>query len=278
MRHADHDLAQAAESRVVQDAVEERDERLPALEREALVADVLGVEEALEALRLHDLLEDALLARRVEGRVVARRLHPVLEPVLPLGVGDVHVLDADRPAVGLAQGVEDLAQRRLVLAGEPAGHELAVEVPQGEAVGRGVEVAVRRPGAVEGVEVGHQVAAHPVVVDELQHLRLLLDLLAPARRPEERGVRVHLPLHRPVRDAEVREDAVVEAVLALEEAFHAGEEEAGLRALDDAVVVGRRHAHHLADAEEAQGARGHRLVLGRVVEGPGRDDRHPGRA
>jgi hypothetical protein len=156
----------------------------------------------------------------------------------------------------------------LVLAGEPAGQELAVEVPQGEAVGGGVEVAVRRPGAVERVEVGHQVAAHPVVVDELQDLRLLLDLLARPGRAEQGGVRVHLPLHRPVREAEVGEDAVVEAVLALEQVLHAGEEEARLRALDDAVVVGRRHRHHLADAEEAQGARGHRLVLGRVVEAP----------
>ena len=80
---------------------------------------------------------------------------------------------------------------------------------------------MRRAGAVERVEVGHEVAAHAVVVDELQDLRLLLDLLAPARRAEEAGVRVHLPLHRPVRQAEVREDAVVEAVLALEEVLHA---------------------------------------------------------
>ena len=89
---------------------------------------------------------------------------------------------------------------------------------------------------------------------------------------EERRVRVHLPLHRPERHAEVREDAVVEAVLALEQLLHPREEEARLRALHDAVVVGRRHRHHLADAEQAQRARGHRAVLGRVVEGARRDD------
>ena len=177
--------------------------RLAALEREALVADVLGVQEALEGLGLDHLLEHPLLARRVERRVVARRLHAMLQPLLALGVGDVHVLDADRAAVGLAQDVEDLAQGGAVLAGEPAGHELAVEVPEREPVGRRVEVAVRRPMAVERVEVGHQVPAHAVVVDQLQHLRLLLDLLATARRAEEARVRVHLPAHRPVRHAEV---------------------------------------------------------------------------
>ena len=50
-----------AQRRVVQDPVEQRDQRLAALEREALVADVLRVQEALEALGLDHLLEHALL-------------------------------------------------------------------------------------------------------------------------------------------------------------------------------------------------------------------------
>ena len=45
----------------------------------------------------------------------------------------------------------------------------------------GVEVPVRRARGVERVEVGDEVAAHPVVVDELEDLRLLVDLLAAAR-------------------------------------------------------------------------------------------------
>ncbi len=250
VRHPDHDLAQPEQRRVVQDPVEQRDQRLAALEREALVADVLRVQEALEALGLDHLLEHALLARGIERRVVARRLHPVLQPLLALGVGDVHVLDADRAAVRLAQHVEDLAQRRAVpLALETAGHELAVEVPEREAVGGGVEVAVRGAVAVERVEVRDQVAAHAVVVDQLQDLGLLLDLLAAAGRAEEAGVRVHLPAHRAVRHAEVGEDALVERVVALQQLLDARQEQARLRALDDAVVVGRRHRHHLADAQ-----------------------------
>jgi hypothetical protein len=138
--------------------------------------------------------------------------------------------------------------------------------------GRGVEVAVRRALGVERIQVGHEVPAHAVGVDELEDAGLLLHLLAAPGRPEEAGVDVGLRAHGAVREAEVLEDPLVEPVLALEQPFHAREEEARLRALDDAVVVGRRHRHHLADAEEAQGARGHRAVLGRIVEGARGDD------
>jgi hypothetical protein len=141
----------------------------------------------------------------------------VPQPLLALGIGDVHVLDADRAAIGLAQDVEDRAASRGPLALETAGHELAVEVPEREAVGGRVEVAVRRAHAVERVEVRDQVAAHAVVVDQLQDLGLLLDLLAAAGSAEEAGVRVHLPAHGAVRHAEVGEDALVEGVLALQQ-------------------------------------------------------------
>ena len=236
-------------------------------QREALVADVLGVEEALEALRLHQLLQDAPAGRGVEGHAVAAGLHAHLQPGLALAVGDEHVLDADGRAVGVAQDLQDLAQRQAVGAGEAVGDELAVEVPDGEAVGGGIEVLVRRARRVQGVEVGHEVAAHAIGVDELEDARLLLDLLLAARGAEEAGVLVDLPLDRAMRDLEVLEDPLVERVLAAEQLLHAREEEARLRALDDAVVVGRRHRHDLADAEEGEGARGHRAVFRRIVEG-----------
>ena len=53
------------------------------------------------------------------------------------------------------------------LAGEAADGELAVEVPEGQAVLDDVEVGVAANAEVERVGVGHQVAAHAVGVDEL---------------------------------------------------------------------------------------------------------------
>ena len=79
-----------------------------------------------------------------------RLLDLLLDPPLLGRVGDVHVLDADRPAVGIAQDTEDVAQLHLldrpadrgVDAVAVAGQELPVEVPDGEAVGGRVELGV----------------------------------------------------------------------------------------------------------------------------------------
>ena len=98
---------------VVEHAVEERDERLAALEREALVADVLRVQEALEALGLDQLLQDAppRRRRRAAGGCGVDSMRSCSQS-LRSRIGDVHVLDADRAAVGVAQDLQDLAQGR----------------------------------------------------------------------------------------------------------------------------------------------------------------------
>ena len=81
-----------------------------------------------------------------------------LDPPALLGVGDVHVLDADPAAVRVAQHAEDVAQLHQLLAGEAADRELAVEVPQRQAVAGDVQVGVAADGELERVGVGHQVA------------------------------------------------------------------------------------------------------------------------
>ena len=106
----------------------------------------------------------------------------VLDPPALLRVLDVHVLDADRAAVRVAQHAEDVAQQRRALAAEAARDELAVEVPEGEAVARDVEVGVRALHVLERVDVGHQVAAHAERVDELLHAGGLVDRARRGRR------------------------------------------------------------------------------------------------
>ena len=53
-------------------------------------------------------------------------------------------------------------------AAEPAGGELAVEVPQRQAVARPSRSGWRA-AVLQRVDVGHQVPAHPVGVDQLPH-------------------------------------------------------------------------------------------------------------
>jgi hypothetical protein len=87
-----------------------------------------------------------------------------------------------------------------------AGRELPVEVPQRQAVGGHVEVGVAALAVLQRVGVGHEVAAHPVGVDELEHPGLV-DLVVVADGD------VRYPAHRLVGDAQRGEDVVVEAVL-----------------------------------------------------------------
>ena len=90
--HADRDLVEAGLGRALQDLVEQRDGRLAALEAEALLADVLRLQEGLEGLGLVQLAQDAQLL--VVRRLLVLLLEPLLEPEPLLGILDVHVLDA----------------------------------------------------------------------------------------------------------------------------------------------------------------------------------------
>src|SRR5690606_9616342 len=116
VRHADGDLVEARLRGALEDLVEEGDRRLAALEAEALLPDVLRLQEGLERLGLVELAQDAelLLLRRL----LVRPLDALLEPGALLRVLDVHILDAHRAAVGVAQHPQDVAQEGRALAGE----------------------------------------------------------------------------------------------------------------------------------------------------------------
>ena len=267
MRHADRDLVEAGLGRRLADLVDQRDGRLAALEAEALLADELGLQEGLERLGLVELEQDPQLL--LAGRLHVRLLDALLDPAALLGVLDVHVLDADGAAVGVAQDAEDVAQlhEAAALAAERAGGELAVEVPQRQAVRLDLEVGVAALLVLQRVGVGHDVAAHAVGVDQLEDPGLLADLVVVAGRDVAR------PADRLVGDPQRAEDLVVEVVLAEQQGVHALEELAGLRALDDPVVVGRGQRHDLADRVAGQRLLGGALVLRRVVHRADADDR-----
>ena len=169
VRHADDDLGQLVLGALVDDGVHHRDHRLRALQREALLSDVLGREEGLERLGGVQLAQDVLLLR--DGGLVVLDLDALLQPLLLLGFEDVGVLHADVPAVGVAQQPEHVAQLLVLLAGESVDLELAVQVPQRQAVGQHVEVGVAaEAGLVQSqrVDIGHQVSAVAVRGDQDQ--------------------------------------------------------------------------------------------------------------
>ena len=184
MGHAHHRLVQTLVDRLVEDGVEQDDGRLGSLQAEPLLAHVAGVEEALEDLGGVEPVEDVALL--VGGQRGGDPFDVLLDPPLLLGILDVHVLDAQGPAVGVAQDVEDLVQGGHVLAGQAVGHEVAGQVPDGQAVVERVELGVElgRLG-VERVEVGDEMAPDPVHVDEGLDVDLL-DQAEVGARPRRR--------------------------------------------------------------------------------------------
>ena len=105
-------------------------------------------------------------------------LDALLQPLQLIGLEDVRVLDTDVAAVRVAQDREHVAQLHPLLAVEAADVELAVEVPQRQAVGGDVEVGVAAELVLDQLQrigVGHQVTAVAVGRDQLEHAGALVD-------------------------------------------------------------------------------------------------------
>jgi hypothetical protein len=182
VRHADHQLAHAVRRRILDDRIEQRDQRFGALEPEALLPDEARVEEALEQLGRRQLLEDAQPLLVGGNRGVLRLLHAPHQPLARAGVLDVRELDADLAAVRRAQAPEDLHERLDRAAGQVAREERMLEVRVAEAVVRGIELGEVLVARAERVGVGDAMPARAVGVDEPQHARVLLgDLRARER-------------------------------------------------------------------------------------------------
>ena len=262
--HADHDLVEPVLGGLVDRRVHHRNDGLRTFERESFLPNVFRLQERLEGLGGIHLGQDVLLLR--DGRLVVLDLDPLLQPLLLLGLEDVRVFDADVAAVRVAQQTKHVAQLLVLGAGEAVDLELAVEVPQRQAVRVHIEVGVAAEAGLvqpQRVDVGHQVAAVAVGRDQLEDATVLvLDRV---------GV-VGAPAHRLVRDAQLAED-LVEEVVGQQQFVDRAQEVAGLRALDDAVVVGGRERDQLADAQLGDAFLAGALELGGVLHRTDADDR-----
>ena len=121
MGHAENDLDHSLAASFLDRQIEQRDEALGALQGEALGAQVLLLDEGLEHRGVGQPGENTELVVAVQGGAVLAELDPLLEPAAQLQVVDVHVLDADPAAVGVAHAVVDLLHRLHVRARDVLG-------------------------------------------------------------------------------------------------------------------------------------------------------------
>ncbi len=169
MGHAEHDLAHAEIAAALDDLLERRDHRLAAVEAEALGAGVPDVDEALEAFRLDELVEDRLLAHRGEIDALVRAFDALLDPRLLFRIGDVHELDAERRTVGAPENRQHLGDGGEFQPEHVIEEDASAEIGLGETVGAGVELALRRQFRhAERIEIGVEMAAHAIGADHHQ--------------------------------------------------------------------------------------------------------------
>src|SRR4029079_13758478 len=194
VRHAEADFLYAQIAATLYDLFECGDQRLGAVETEALGAGIFDVEEFLEAFRLHQLVEDRALALTGERNLLVAALDAFLDPALLRGVRDVHELDAERLAIGPAKDADDLAHRGELKPKYLVQIDLPIHVAFGEAVGARIQfflVLFRLES--QRIELGVEMAADAIGANEHQRVNRIarrlqhvacgeLDTFGPCRR------------------------------------------------------------------------------------------------
>ena len=203
VRHADDDFLDAELPAALDDLFQRRDGRFAAVQAEALGARMLLVEEFFEYLGLDQAAQDRLLALGGEFGAVFDRLDPGLDPRLLVRILDVHEFHADGAGIGRLAAGDDLAQRRGVAEAEiVVDIDAPVEVTRREAVGFVVQLRVVLAHLdAQRIEVGQQMAAHPVAADQDQRADRIPGRLADLgvrRGRRRRAGRATMPVGRSI--------------------------------------------------------------------------------
>ena len=149
--HADHALFNAEGDRLFHDRVHAGNKRLAALETKALLAHVLGAEMALEGFGGSEVLKDPDALCGLVVRVRTRAFELLLPPALLHRVGDVHVFDRERAAVGFLERPDERVQRHRRFAEVGVGGRKArIEISRRQTIEGGIEF--RNDGELSAVQ------------------------------------------------------------------------------------------------------------------------------
>ena len=164
--HGHDDRLDALRRGLFDGQVQQRDEALGPFQRKALGADELAADELLEDHGVGQPREDADLFVAGKLQAVLRFFHPPLQPLAHFQVVDVHELGADRPAIGVAEPVHDVAERLRVRAGQRVGRELAIEIGFRKPPELRFQFRRHGPRNAQRIDLGDQVSADAVVADQ----------------------------------------------------------------------------------------------------------------
>ncbi|KFB73715.1 MAG: hypothetical protein AW09_001027 [Candidatus Accumulibacter phosphatis] len=172
--HADDDLVHPTGAGDTNQFIHGHDRGFPTFEREAFLPDITGVQVAFERFGGSQTFEHppSLLGGIVRLRMDA--LEAILNPALLGHRTDVHVLDADRSAIGRLECVVDLAKGGVVRCSlERAGIEHRIQVRIGKTVVGGIELRhLWTLRALQGVQVGPAITNETIRGDHLENADL----------------------------------------------------------------------------------------------------------
>ncbi len=124
------------------------------------------------------------------------------------------------------------------------------------------------------IEIGDEMAAHAVSVDELQYRSFLSNFVKLRSAHAWHGHRpICFPMHRFVWNLQMRKNLFVEIFLALQQFLQPAQEHTGFRALNHAMVVGAGNCHYLAKPQHGPQLLGDAAIFRRIVDSAGGNNR-----
>ena len=161
--HAHDHFNDAMLGELLHQTVQRDHERVPPLERETLLPDILAMEEALEEFRLGEPLQRHTLGLDLRIGLVDAGLDPLPDPVSHFGRLDVHELKTDLAAIGALKTIDEFAQFHAPPVFVKLGRNLLFELRRKKPHLVQAEKRLLRTGLVERVEPGGSVTEATIV-------------------------------------------------------------------------------------------------------------------
>ena len=204
--HADDDFLHALGASRLNQLMHGGDKAFAPFEREAFLANIFGMEKTLQAFSSRQALQDCFFLFSAKIWLAADAFELLLPPALLRLVAGVHVLGANRAAIGFAQCIEQLAQAHGVFAEEGVARvEHDFLIGAGKAVERRVQLGnVVALGALERVQIGPAGAHIAVSGDQLLNSGALAAQFGVGAGDDNLGLALLGALGKCVNDGQVR--------------------------------------------------------------------------
>src|SRR5215468_3799375 len=168
MGHGDDDLLDFLLGGLVDGKVQQRDQTFPPFQGERLGSEIFPAEKFLEDDRIREPGEDPDLFLAAKVETILCSLHALLQPVPHGQLVNVHELDADGPAIGVAEPLEDFPQRYRAIAESVAGKP-AIHLRLIESIKFRFELGDARTRHLQWIDGSDHMAPDAVVTDKLVH-------------------------------------------------------------------------------------------------------------